>query len=226
MRCNPRKAIVIILGTFHGGEDDAPQYISRLRMIIEEIMPDVICAELSPEQLDGATTCDSKPEYPEAILPLARRHKIEVIPMQPTTYEGIKTEKRKLAVIEEIEADEQSKLRWEFSEYLTEVTAAKWLEVLKDPAGIENVQLREFDLLQVEPGWIANKLFFPELAEQWDMWNAYFLDRISATIREHPGKRILITAGLAHKYWLWNRLSLRDDLILHDLRSWRDAGKK
>ncbi len=216
---------VIIFGTFHNGKKDSPAYIDRLGSILQEIMPNVICAELSPEQLNGKASCNSKPEYPEVILPFAKNSNVEVVPIQLGTEEGITLEKQMLRIIKESADDGGGRAMWEYSEYLDEVSTISWQKVLKNPAGIENVQLREFDLLVMEPEWLATSRYFPKLADQWEKWNQHFLDRIESTICDHAGKRILVTTGLAHKYWLWGKLESRDDIQLHNLQSYRRAAK-
>ncbi|MEW5995027.1 MAG: hypothetical protein AB1744_11615, partial [Candidatus Zixiibacteriota bacterium] len=61
MTSTDKLATVIIFGTMHLEPDEFPAYAGRLREIIEEITPDIICAELSPEQLAGSQTCNSQP---------------------------------------------------------------------------------------------------------------------------------------------------------------------
>jgi hypothetical protein len=213
---------VIIFGTLHLGNEKSPQYIQKLREIIEEIKPDLICAELSPEQLENEFT-ESKPEYVDAIMPCARKNGIPIIPIQPSANESIASdlERKKKEIYENFRVNKQGKLLLEYFDRLGEISLSKWREVLDNPVGIENVQLREFDLLLVEPGYIAEAYFIPELAKLWNDWNEYFLNKINEALKENRGKRIAITAGLAHKYWLWNRLIVRTDIRLYDLHSFR-----
>ena len=52
---------VIVFGSMHLEPKEYPAYAERFERIIEEITPDIICSELSPEQLEGTATCNSKP---------------------------------------------------------------------------------------------------------------------------------------------------------------------
>ena len=225
---NVEKNTVIVLGTAHFDKEQTPVYIGRLVEIVREITPDIICAELSVDQLNGTTTCNSKPEYPDAIMPVAREMNIPIVPIQPGISEPIafSLEERKASIYDDIRSTESGKFHLEYMEKIGEITLSNWLELLKGPNGIENVQLREFDLIQVEPEWTATEHFFPELYKLWNEWNEYFLDRINETIENHRGKLILVTVGLAHKYWLWNKLKSRDDIILHNLQSFRQARER
>ncbi len=220
------KTMVVIFGTFHSGKEDTPEYAEGLRVILDEIKPDVICAELSPEQLSGEVSCKSKPEYPDVILPFAKEHATPVVPIQPDAEAGLKLEQEMARIVRESTAGAAARAMWEYSEYLDEAASEGWREILQEAAGIENVQLREFDLLAMKPGWDATRKYFPEVALQWESWNEYFLDRIEAAICEYGGKCILITTGLAHKYWLWEKLQGRSDVELHNLQSFRKVRER
>jgi pheromone shutdown protein TraB len=223
---NQGKNTIIVLGTVHFDQGNAPEYIKALKNTIEEINPGIICVELSPDQLEGKVAINSKPEYPDAIIPTARQHGIEIVPIQPNTEEGLKLENEKEAAINRIRANEKNRVRWELWERLEELSQEKWLDALKDVKGIENVQSTQFDDLNFEPWYTLVQEYFPEFATLWNNWNQYFLERIEETITRHPGKLILATVGLAHKYWLWNKLKSRDDIILHNLQSFRQSRER
>jgi pheromone shutdown protein TraB len=219
------KATVVILGTVHLNKKNAPEYIKALENIVAKINPDIICAELSPEQLERPATCLSKPEYPDAIVPTARRMEIPVVPIQPSDKESLAAtcEARKTAIYDRVKSKESGGFLLEYLQKVAQITLSNLTEVMQDVEGIEHVQLREFDRLQFEPFYIADREYFPELDELWEEWNQYFLDRIEETITKLPGKLILVTVGLAHKYWLWEKLEAREDITLHNLQSFRKA---
>ena len=76
------KSVVILFASLHLDEETAPAFISAYREILREVAPSVVCAELSPEQLDGSTTCNSKPEYAAAVLPVARELGARIVSIQ------------------------------------------------------------------------------------------------------------------------------------------------
>jgi len=51
----------------------------------------------------------------------------------------------------------------------------------------------------------------------WTNINVEHYRNVDRTIEEHRGKRILVTFGAGHKYWLLERLRARDDVALLDL---------
>jgi pheromone shutdown protein TraB len=222
------KTTVVILGTVHLNKENAPEYIKALENIVAEINPDIICPELSPEQLERPATCLSKPEYPDAIVPTARRMGILVVPIQSSDKESLAAtcEARKTAIYDKVKSKESGRFLLEYMEKVSRITLSNLTEVMQNVEAIEHVQLREFDRLQFEPFYIADREYFPELDKLWEEWNQYFLDRIQDTITKHPGKLILVTVGLAHKYWLWNKLESREHIILHNLQSFRQARER
>jgi len=215
------KTTVILFGSTHLGADTAPVYIDQYQKIIREINPEIICAELSPEQLNQTATCLSKPEYEAAVLPVARELNIPIIPIQMDNENGSQWEKGKNKILEEMAATPQGKFYAEFNEVVSEAMVANLIKVLRTPEGIEIIQLRAYDLLMVEPEYAGMRRFFPDYMKLSDEWNQYFLDRIEETVAANPGSRIMVIAGAFHKYWLWNKLEKRNDIILHNLQSFR-----
>ena len=97
-------------------------------------------------------------------------------------------------------------------------------DILKKPTGLDTIQLRELDLLLMEPmSQLYSQFSVGRSHELWEEWNRHVLDKITETIDHYQSKRILITVGWAHKFWLWNNLSKRTDITLLDLNSLRQT---
>lgn len=214
------KSTVVILGTMHLEPSSYPAYAGRLAEIIEQIKPDLICTELSPEQLAGTQTCNSKPEQRDVVMPTATRLGIPVVPIQMATDEARAWERGFKQAYKDIQSRDDMKPYLEFSDQLARQEAELWGDAMSSAACIENVQLNEYHVLSAARDNVVKKLM-PDLAELYTEWNLSFLARIDETIRANPGKRILVIVGLWHKYWLWNELQTRDDIDLHNLQSFR-----
>lgn len=221
MSSTEAKTTIILFGSTHLGKGIAPVYIDRYQSIIREINPDIICAELSPEQLAKTATCHSKPEYDAAILPVASELNIPIVSIQMDNENGGRWEKEKNKILEDMMATPQGKFYTEFNEVVSETMMANLIKVLQTPEGIEIIQQRAYDLLMVEPEYAGMRRFFPEYMKLSDGWNRYFLERIEETVALNPGVKIMVIVGAFHKYWLWNKLERRGDIILHNLQSFR-----
>jgi len=214
------QTIIIIFGTMHFGREDFPAYARRLGEIIEEITPDIICSELSPEQLAGTQSCNSKPEQRDVVMPTAKRLGIPIVPIQPSTEQAVEWEKRFKATDGKLRSQEPSRYYIEYSEYLAEQEAQLWGNLMKSDDCIENVQLTEYHVFPEARDRVECRLL-PDREALLVEWNESFLSRIEETIEDNQGSRILVIAGLWHKYWLWNRLHDRNDTVVHNLQSYR-----
>ncbi len=215
------RTLVIVFASLHLDEKTAPTFVEDYRGILREISPSVICAELSPEQLDGSTTCHSKPEYAAAVLPVARDLGARVVPIQMPTAEAKEWERRFQKAYREYQETPEARLCLQYMSGVEEASLTRMLELLTKPGGIEYFQTPEYDALHVRPQFEALEQVLPELAKLYDEWNEYFLSRIEDALAESRGERVMIIAGGYHKYWLWDRLAKRQDLELHDLPSYR-----
>ena len=223
-----KSTMVVIVGTIHLGGKQFHSYTKALRQIITEVSPDVICGEVSPEQLSGKKTLNSKPEYQEVIMPWSRQNGIEVIPLEPGDSHPIR---RNFA--------EKEKERWnrvksgEFGSHLADYHDKLWdrisrnmEETLSNPCGFENLQRREFDLYFSDLSYFYDEFFLPEFAALQKQWDKYFLSRIYRAIKDNANSKILVTIGLRHKNWLWQRLESRDNIVLYNLQSFSDRKRK
>jgi hypothetical protein len=216
------RAIVIIVGTMHLEPKEYPEYAKCLEGIIEEIAPDIICAELSPEQLAGSQPCNSKPEQRDVIIPTARRLHIDIIPIQPPTEYGRNWESRLRKVNDELGADECNGRVLEYMDLLAQKEMELWMEAMRSPEYFEQLQLNEWHLMPKARD-LVDRQSFPRRAELFMEWNECFLAEIERTIGTNSGRRILILAGAWHKYWLWDKLQNRADIVLHNLHSFRKS---
>jgi len=99
-------------------------------------------------------------------------------------------------------------------------------ETLSNPCGFENLQRREFDLYFSDLSYFYDEFFLPEFATLQKQWDKYFLSRIYRAINDNANSKILVTIGLRHKNWLWQRLESRDNIVLYNLQSFSDRKRK
>ncbi|MEE9442481.1 MAG: hypothetical protein V3V99_07415 [candidate division Zixibacteria bacterium] len=216
-----KKSLVVLFASLHLDEGTSPDFIKSYRDILREIAPSVICAELSPEQLDGTTTCHSKPEYAAAVLPIAQELGSRIVPIQMPTDDAREWERRLKSVYASLEKDPEMRVCLEYMKEQGKAELEGMLQIVGNPNGIEYFQTREYDILQVQPYYSALERIFPELATLYEEWNYSFLKRIETALADYRGEKFMIIVGGHHKYWLWDQLKRRDDIELHDLASYR-----
>jgi len=211
-------ANLIVIGTQHELHLTDPIFnLEKLVELIHSTKPDIICAEVSPEQLSGETTCNSKPEYPKAILPYAYENGIEVIPIQPSTKEGYRQEERNQKVMEMIKSDPESLTKWKLWEKLFDAASET-----KSPS-LHSLQSRAYDHW-MEIAWEKYQAkLFPEYWDVKEIWNKEFLNRILKAIEANKNKRITVTVGIKHKHWLNNRLVKEANVTLEHIEDYIDT---
>ena len=177
MKNNQKNSTVIIFGTMHLETKEFSTFIGNLVGIIKEINPEVICAELSPEQLDGSQPCNSKPEQRDAVLPIAKELNIKIVPIQPSVKKGIEVEKRYNDCVNDLKTREPSKFIIEYMDYLADREYELWKDFLRKPDCIERIQLNEFHIFSEARDNLVNK-YFPQYAKFFDDWNEEYLHNI------------------------------------------------
>lgn len=213
-----------MLGTMHLSAKDHPEYTSKLGDLIEEIAPDIICSELSAEQLAGTQSCNSKPEQRDVVIPTAKRLGIPIVPIQPDTEAGLELEKHYKAAEQELRTDEKGRHFLDFSDFLSRQEGKLWGQYMKSPNCIENVQINEYHVFPEARDMMEEK-WMPRLASLLTGWNEHFLSSIVAAIESNPRRLILVIAGLWHKHWLWKRLENSDGIRIYNLHSFRLSRK-
>jgi len=198
---------LIITGTVHLGEDGAAAYIKQVHLLLMQLRPDIICAELTPEQAEGRATIDSKPEYHGAIIPAAEELGVRIIPIQPDEAVGAEIEQRQRTALEKIQKAPDKVTVWRMWETFAERVAAGVSTIVEQSDGLALLQSFELDSLVFEPWWNGIRDEFPEFYDSWEDFNRLMLERILDVVQQHPQKRIVLSIGLAHRYWMRRHLA-------------------
>ena len=211
-------ANLIVIGTQHELHLNDPVFnLDKLVELIHSTEPDIICAEVSPEQLSGESTCNSKPEYPKAIFPYSIEKSIPVIPIQPCTAIGLEWGNRYRHEKSRVQESADLKLKWDFWMALSDSC-----EEVSSPT-VHARQSRAYDMwVEITWGRLREKLF-PELSSLAEEWNSYFYQNVMKVIQDNPESRITVTVGIKHKYWLNNRIAELPGVTLEHIEDYIDT---
>jgi hypothetical protein len=194
-------AEVVVIGTAYEWHLHSPMYsLEVLVDLIRRTRPDILCTEFSQEQLENASACKAKPEYPRSIIPYARDNGIPQVSLQPFTKTWVKYERKVQDEIDRIKSDPGMSQKWEI-----------WRELRESMGEVYSSSLFDF-LCQAYDTWTEiiydrfQRKLFPELVRLWDEWNERYMQIIEKTIEDNPESRITVTVGVKHKYWINNRL--------------------
>lgn len=215
---------LVIIGTIHIDKDTSPKYAEFLNHALDTIKPDLILAEIANNVRDNNVPTDAKPEYPGVIFPYARANGLEIKGVLPDQDQSDRIEQAKAAIKTRIESNKETSVIWEFAGRWEDASYGRILGMLDNPVSTERLQMREYDTLNVSAWFESLSSYFPEYLELWNQWNTLILNNILDVIKNHTGQRLLLTIGLAHKYWLYEKLSGQSDLTVYDLPSFKTRG--
>ncbi len=213
---------LIIIGTIHIGRETSPKYAAFLTTALDSIKPDLILAEIADHERNDDRLADVKPEYPEIIFPYAQANGIETIGILPGEDQRTRMEQSKAAILARIESNQWMRMIWEYAGQWEDVAYGRILGMLENPVSMERLQMPEVDTLHFAAWFESLSKYFPEYLELWNQWNALILNNIQNIIKEHPGKRMALTIGMAHKYWLAEKLSGQPGVSVYDLISFKN----
>ncbi len=197
---------VAVLGTLAELHRKPIKYDLRaLRRLVRELKPDLLCAEIHPDDWKKDDLNAMLPEYRDALLPLSRRTNIIVVPVsswhQPDLF-----------------APSEGRL----------LGLRRWLVRLLTG------QLRLMQRLANGPrainsglfGWVCDGVCSltawvcgPEVQRTWDQANQAMVNNILAAIHRDPGRRVLITVDCRRRHRLERYLRSRPEVELVHYRA-------
>lgn len=196
------KIKIIIIATLHQFHLKCDFYsFDHLRTSIENINPDVICVELTKKDLKDKATQTIKIEYPQCILPLAQEKGYILFPMEPNEPEYSREVKRYQQMYKEIESKEPEKMQIfnQYTEALYDYLFTYWNSPIDVNSSLTNAL---FDVKHK----FQESLFGSIEKQCWAEWNTHFLNTIIEVYKTYKDKRILVTVGVEHVYWIKKHL--------------------
>lgn len=222
------KTEVIVLGMIHSGHRTSSDYpLSRIEAVVREISPDLVLTEIPPSRIDEALQSyrdtgkvteqrtRAFPEYTDVIIPLQTELGYAMKGTAAWTPDIAGSRRKIFQSIENDPARAEQWQEWQDAQ-------AAFRNALDgsgdDPLTIHTAQydavvearyqphIRYFDADIGAGGWEAiNRAHWANIAAE--------LDAVSS-----QGKRVLITYGGFHKYWILRELAKRDDVIITEAR--------
>ena len=187
------KSRVAVLGTLAELHQEPIKYdLDALRRLVKELQPDLLCAEIHPDDWQAGELSQLLPEYREALVPLSRRTDIIIIPVSSSTERE-----------------------------LVSPWGQRWLRLRGWMVRLLNGQLRFMQRVANGPRAINSGCFglicasmcsltawvcSPEARQAWDESNRAILENIIAAVRRDPGRRVLVTVDWRRRQRLGHSL--------------------
>ena len=197
------KTRIAVLGTLADLHREPIRYnLACLTDLVEQLNPDLLFAELQREAWEAGDVSAAPIEYREALIPLAARTNIVIVPIQAAVgCESIMVQD------ERIPRARRAILRW-----LDDLLS--WFQRRADgPRAIHSGAFghlcHSICLLET---WVGG----PATRQAWDAANRALLENVVAAVRRDPGVRVLVTVDCRRTHQLVERLRHVDDVEVVD----------
>ena len=195
------KTRIAVLGTLAELHREPIRYnLACLTRLVEELNPDLLCAELPREVWERGDTSDAPVEYREAIIPLAARTNIVIVPIQ-----GAAGCERGMA-----HGGRMGRLRRAIMQRLDDVL--RWFQLRADgPRAIHSGAFGHVcHTICLLEAWVGG----PAARQAWDAANRTLLENVLGAVRRDPGVRVLVTVDCRRWHQLVERLRHVDEVEL------------
>ena len=184
---------VAVLGTLADLHREPIRYnLACLTDLVEELNPDLLFAELQREAWEAGDVSDAPIEYREALIPLAARTNIVIVPIQ-----GAAGCESVMAHNEGIARPRRAILRWLDG-------LLRWFQLRADgPRAIHSGSFGHLcHTICLLEAWVGG----PATRQAWDAANRALLENVLTAVRRDPGVRVLITVDCRRWHLLAERL--------------------
>ncbi len=211
----PPPAEVFVLATLYRRHASTPAYNhDTLRRLITGIRPDVVVLDVSPRELREEIVSAGKAEYTEVVFPLLREHGYRAYAGEPDEPEfseivgqlgrattAFRTEHAGLAAADRAH---------------DEATYAALAHLWRSAADVNGAVT---DRLLAGRRAYQDAVAGAAVADAWQRWNEHTLAVIRRAVRENPGGRVLVLAGIENCAQLRPVLRNARDLRLIDIEA-------
>jgi len=197
------KTRIAVLGTLAELHREPIRYnLACLTRLVEELNPDLLCAEMQREVWEGGDVSNAPVEYREALIPLAARTNIVIVPIQSEVgCQLVAPQTGPVLGVRRIIA------RW-----LDDLL--RWLQWRADgPDAINSGAFGHLcHTICLVEAWNAGVA----VQRAWQLANRALLENIVAAVRRDPGVRVLVTVDCRRRHELVTQLRFVDDIEVVD----------
>ncbi|HET9221209.1 MAG TPA: hypothetical protein VFO07_01830 [Roseiflexaceae bacterium] len=195
------KTRIAVLGTLADLHREPIRYnLSCLTDLVEELNPDLLVAELQREAWEAGDLSAAPIEYREALIPLAARTNIVIVPIQ-----GAAGCEPGMAHAAHMAYSRRAMLRW-----LDRLL--RWFQLRADgPRAIHSGSFgHTCHMICLLEAWVGGS----SMRQAWDAANRALLENVLAAVRRDPGVRVLVTVDCRRSHQLAKQLRHVDEIEL------------
>ncbi len=190
-----------VLGLLADLHQEPTQYDLRLLYrLVKSIQPDLLCAEIHPDDWRSGDLSAVWPEYRDTILPLARRTDIIIVPVGGSTGHE-----------HQIPGDSQFEQLRRLVIRLVNSLQRLLMRLAQHPDDVNGGALDALcDVMCAADLWLGG----PQARRAWDEANQAILKNVLVAVRRDPERRILVTVDCRRRRWLMKHLRNQPEVEL------------
>ena len=195
------KTPLAVLGTLADLHREPIRYnLACLTDLVEQLNPDLLVAELQREAWEAGDVSAASIEYREALIPLAARTNIVIVPIQ-----GAARCEPGMAQAAHMAYSRRAILRWLDG-------LLRWFQLRADgPRAIHSGSFGHIcHTICLLEAWVGGA----SVRQAWDAANRALLENVLAAVRRDPGVRVLVTVDCRRSHQLAKRLRHMDEVEL------------
>lgn len=197
-----RVAVLGLLADLH--QEPIRYDLKLLRRLVKTIQPDLLCAEIHPDDWQAGDLSKAAPEYRDTLVPLSRRTGIVIVPVASSNERGhVVSQGGTLLGVRRFIVRRLNGLQ-------------RFLQRFAKGPGDVNSGI--FDAICDGMCAVNIKVGGAETERAWDDANQAILGNVLETVRRDPGRRVLVTVDCRRRRWLMNYLSRVPEIELVDYR--------
>jgi len=213
-----KKGELFVLATLYRRHEKVAVYdLATLRRIIETINPEVLVLDVTPTELKEGKVHASKIEYTEVIFPMINSGSYRVYPAEPPEPMFSEIVNEVLKKINDLKTSNPSADT--VMEQMSKSTYEALVEYWHTPADV-NSSVTD----RVLRGKMALDDRLLGLDPDDQRWNQHTIDITLRAIRENPGKRVLLLAGIENCGVIRETIGRKTNII--DIEKWLRTHEK
>ena len=197
------KSRVAVLGLLADLHREPIQYdVNLLRRLVKMIQPDLLCAEIHPDDWQAGDLSKAAPEYKETLVPLSRRTGIVIVPVSGSNDRGhIVPRGGSLLGVRGFIVRRLNSLQ-------------RFLQ--RFAKGPDDVNSGIFDTICDGICAVNVRIGGVETQRVWNDANQAIVNNVLETVRRDPGRRVLVTVDCRRRRWLMSQLMTVPEIELVD----------
>ena len=213
---------LFVLATLYTRHQSVAAYdLPALRKILLAIDPEVMVLDVTPSELKEWKVWPGKVEYTEVVFPLARNGRYRLYPAEPAEPlfgEIVNATKEAIGGFKAANPEAAAALK-QFETGAYEALKASW----QTPADVNS---RITDRVLLGKTMLELRLIGSVREDGQRRWKEHLVEVTRRAVRENPGRRVLVLAGIENCYSIREALGRDPKLHLVNMEQWlRDRAK-